>query len=248
MLGQREALLQSVFISVDGLGYMMFGLGEQAYPADETTDAITAVIASQQAPDGSWTAGIPVVRPPIEDSAVVRTALAVRTLATYPIAARKLELDERVASARRWLLELKPELPHDRSFQLLGLKWAGAEPKAIERVASEVRRLQRPDGGWAQIRQLPSDAYATGVALYALRQAGESSQSAVYRRGVRYLMASQRNDGSWYLPSRAPKLQPYFQSGFPYDHDQWISAAATAWSVAALSEAIEPPRKSASRF
>jgi len=23
------------------------------------------------------------------------------------------------------------------------------------------------------------------------------------------------------------KIQPYFQSGFPYDHDQWISASAT---------------------
>jgi hypothetical protein len=31
------------------------------------------------------------------------------------------------------------------------------------------------------------------------------------------------------------KLQPYFQSGFPYDHDQWISTAATAWAVSAMA-------------
>jgi hypothetical protein len=38
------------------------------------------------------------------------------------------------------------------------------------------------------------------------------------------------------------KIQPYFQSGFPYDHDQWISATATAWASMALSftEAEKP--------
>ena len=44
---------------------------------------------------------------------------------------------------------------------------------------------------------------------------------------------AQAADGSWYVRSRAPKFQPYFQSGFPHDHDQWISAAATSWATAA---------------
>jgi hypothetical protein len=39
--------------------------------------------------------------------------------------------------------------------------------------------------------------------------------------------------------SRAPKFQPYFQSGFPYEHDQWVSSAATAWAVMALAPALE---------
>ena len=40
---------------------------------------------------------------------------------------------------------------------------------------------------------------------------------------------------SWFAPSRAMKIQPYFQSGFPYGHDQWISSAATAWAVMGLA-------------
>ena len=36
---------------------------------------------------------------------------------------------------------------------------------------------------------------------------------------------------------RSPKLQPYFQSAFPYEHDQWMSAAATARAVMALAPA-----------
>jgi hypothetical protein len=35
--------------------------------------------------------------------------------------------------------------------------------------------------------------------------------------------------------SRAVKLQPYFESGFPFGHDQWISSAGTAYAVMALA-------------
>jgi ankyrin repeat protein len=243
-LSQRDGLLQGFFISVDSLALALLQLSEQSYPADEVTDSIAALIASQQSSDGSWK-GFLVVRPPLESSDYVRTAFAAGALARYGIPARKAEFDERIARARQWLLQARAELPYERCFQLLGLKWTGAEPQAIERAAAEVRKLQRPDGGWPQIRQLASDAYATGLALYALRQAGESPQSDVYQRGARFLLSSQNPDGTWHVASRAPKLQPYFQSGFPHGHDQWISAAATAWSVAALAEAVEPVQKSA---
>ena len=60
------------------------------------------------------------------------------------------------------------------------------------------------------------------------------------RRGVLFLLRTQHEDGSWRVKSRAPKLQPYFQSGFPYDGDQWISAAGTAWAAIALTLEMEP--------
>src|SRR5262249_50219592 len=152
---------------------------EQSYAADDLTDAIVSTIASQQTPDGSWN-GLPLVRPPLEDSALVRTAMAVRALAQYGIPARKAEFDARIAKARRWLVEAKADRPYERPFQLLGLKWSGADAPAMERVAGKVRGLQGADGGWAQLSTLSSDAYATGVALYALRQAGVSAQDGGY--------------------------------------------------------------------
>ncbi len=42
----------------------------------------------------------------------------------------------------------------------------------------------------------------------------------VYRRGVDYLLRTQQEDGTWHVVTRALGFQPYFQSGFPYDHDQ----------------------------
>jgi squalene cyclase len=75
-----------------------------------------------------------------------------------------------------------------------------------------------------------------------MRQAGVAAQDPAFQRGVSYLVSQQKSDGSWYVASRAPKVQPYFQSGFPYDHDQWISTATTAFAVTALSGAVEPVR------
>jgi hypothetical protein len=64
----------------------------------------------------------------------------------------------------------------------------------------------------------------------------------VYRKGVKYLMETQAEDGSWHVASRSIWLQPYFESGFPYAHDQWISAAGSAWAVMALAATVEPER------
>jgi hypothetical protein len=47
--------------------------------------------------------------------------------------------------------------------------------------------------------------------------------------------------------SRAVKFQPYFQSGFPHDHDQWISSSAAAWASAALALGLPALTAAASR-
>jgi hypothetical protein len=108
----------------------------------------------------------------------------------------------------------------------------------VASLGRELLAAQRSDGGWAQNRSLTSDAYATGEALWALREAGALKPAdAAYRRGVEFLLVTQWPDGSWHVRSRAPKFQPYFESGFPFEHDQWVSAAATAWAVMALAPA-----------
>ena len=88
-----------------------------------------------------------------------------------------------------------------------------------------------------------SDTYATGQALYALNAAGKMlTTDPVYEKGVKYLLRTQAADGSWHVKSRSIWLQPYFDSGFPYDRDQWISAAGTAWATMALSLTVQPQR------
>ena len=109
-------------------------------------------------------------------------------------------------------------------MQLLGLLWAGGPASERARLARGILDKQRPDGGWAQTDNLQSDAYATGVSLSALAEAGGVVPThAAYKKGVQYLLSTQRADGSWYVKSRAPKFQPFFDgdsltatiSGFP---------------------------------
>jgi len=89
-----------------------------------------------------------------------------------------------------------------------------------------------------------SDAYATGQALYALNASAMPASHAVYQNGIGYLRNTQAADGSWHVKTRSIWIQPYFESGFPYGHDQWISAAGTTWAAMALSMAVDPPRLS----
>ncbi len=224
----------------DTTAFALVGLASSEYPPDRITDAVAVRLAAQQARDGHWAKGImPITRPPIEDGTITTTAMAVRGLASFAPPASRVETDERLARARSWLAAAKPRTTEDRNMQLLGLLWAGAAADQRARLAEDIVRKQRADGGWAQSEHLMSDAYATGESLVALAEAGGiPTTHDAYQRGVRYLLSTQRADGSWYVSSRSPKFQPYFDGGFPYEHDQWISSMATGWATAALTLAL----------
>jgi hypothetical protein len=213
-------------------------------PANRGTDAFVHYLAAKQRPEGYWQ-GIGASRAPIQDGNLSRTAMAIRTLAIYGMPGRKTEWTERIGRAADWLAKQTPQSTEDRIMQLLGLKWAGVQASLREKRTRELLSIQGADGGWAQTPYLASDAYATGQVLYTLREMGLPSSDPAFRRGVDFLVRTQMDDGSWYVKSRAMKIQPYFQSGFPYEHDQWISATGTAWAVMALTFA-EPETPAAS--
>jgi hypothetical protein len=60
----------------------------------------------------------------------------------------------------------------------------------------------------------------------------------VYRKGVRFLLSTQYEDGSWLVKTRAIAIQPLFDVGFPHGQDSWISAAGTNWAALALAAAV----------
>ncbi|HLH00225.1 MAG TPA: ankyrin repeat domain-containing protein [Bryobacteraceae bacterium] len=233
-----QILIQGITVpgEMDTVMYSLFQLIAAGAPADRAIDAMIHNLAWLQRKDGNWHfSGIQ--RPPMEDGDFSRTAICVRALAAYAPAARKAEFEQRIARAAAWLRDNMPKTTEDRNMQLLGLKWANGDRRFIAEHLKQLIALQRPDGGWSQTPDLASDAYATGTSLYTLHELGVAPSDPVYQRGVQFLLRTQLPDGSWHVASRAPKFQPYFQSGFPHDHDQWISATATAWSSMALSYA-----------
>jgi ankyrin repeat protein len=227
----------SVFGFLGNVTYGLFGLAEERVAPGPETDAVTSCLMGLQRPDGSWEGGD--TRPPLAGrNPLVYTALAIRGLEVYSPPGRRQETASRILHARQFLRTAAPADTQEEAFKLLGLVWADASSADISNQMKRLRALQHKDGGWSQLPTMPADAYASGQALYALRIAGAAATSEVYRDGVKYLLRTQLEDGTWYLRSRAIGFQPYVDSGFPHGPDQFISAAATAWAVIALSHAL----------
>ena len=226
------------------VGYGLSGLSALGYPADALTEAMVWYLAATQCPDGSWPAND--FRPPMEDGPIQGAAFGIRALQLYPLAGREAEFGRRIARARDYLVRARPETFNQQLFQLLGLGWAGDSAQALRPFVEAILEKQGDDGGWSQLDGLPPDAWATGEALVALHTAGGvPTTDPVYQRGIRFLLRTQFEDGSWYVRSRAWPFQPHFESGFPHGKDQWISAGGTAWAVMALlltQPGVEAPR------
>ena len=80
--------------------------------------------------------------------------------------------------------------------------------------------------------------------LYAMYQSGMATpEDEVYQSGLKYLLKTQDDKGAWEVATRSFPIQPFVDSQFPpYNRDQFISAAATNWSVMALMNAL-PDKK-----
>jgi ankyrin repeat protein len=233
----RERALQGVGIpgEADTISYFLIGLAAERYPPDAATDALARFLESRQRSDGRWQSFSQ--RPPMEGSDIPVTATSLKALQVFGLRTERVRYEASVKRAADWLIKAHPQNTQDRAFQLLGLGWAGVKPNTdiIRRMVRGLLAEQRPDGGWTQLPSLASDAYATGQALVALREAGAVAVTdPAFKRGIEYLLKTQLEDGSWYVKSRSIPIQPYFESGFPHGHDQWISAAATNWAAMAL--------------
>lgn len=213
-------------------GYLLLGLAASGYPKDETTEAMARYVALMQAGDGSFPAQMQ--RIPADGSDVALTAVAIRVLSIYaPDPAR-------VARARAYLTKVEVVSTEDRVYQLLGLAWAGATNAELAPLAQTLIATQRADGSFGQRPALRGDAYATGQAIIALRQAaGVAASDPVIDRAVKFLVEQQFADGSWFVASRALRFQPYLDSGFPQGRSQYSSALGTAWAVWALADALK---------
>lgn len=232
----REQLFQRVSQGISPIETSMFlmALASLGRPADSLTDVLCHDLAGTQRQDGSWA---PLgQRPPLTYSRFSATTYAIRALQLYTSPGRRVEMERRITRARGWLVSARPVHTEELAMQLLGVYWSYANGILKKPQVQTLIRLQQLDGGWAQRAGFSSDAYATGEALYALHvAAGMPTSDSVFRAGVQYLLRTQHEDGSWFVRSRSVEFLPYFESGFPYGHDQWISAAGTNWAALALT-------------
>jgi hypothetical protein len=232
-----ERLIEYSMFGVNSVGYELFGYAKSGRPLDARIEALVYYVKSLQETAGHWrTTGN---RPPLTLDDFTTTALAIHALNAYTPEAQRADSEARIARARSWLLEAQPRTTQERAFHLLGLAWSKAPRAALDRSARGLRTMQREGGGWSQLPAMPPDAFATGIALYALAEGGVPASHPAYQNGLSFLVNTQAPDGTWHVKSRSMPFQPYFESGYPYGHDQWISAAGTAYATMAIAAAVE---------
>ncbi len=211
--------------------WFALALGADPKPDAESQEGLKRLLKTvkdDQTESGSWAAW-PETRPPIfGPSDESMTALA--TLALLPAAdaddAAKQARDKAIA----WLTARKTD-GDAQSIAMRLILWSRLARPATEREAlvQQVKDRQNADGGWSQAKDMASDAWATGQALYALAQAGLKPEEPAIARGQAFLLKSQRADGSWPMTSRPTKPSSKgAESLMP------ITGAGSAWGVLGL--------------
>jgi hypothetical protein len=206
-------------------GYALWTLDMGGWKSDATTDAAAEYLLMFQKELDHWKPQT--LRPPSEGSLFTVSYVALRGLKTFGKATQQARIAERTEQVRQWVLRTPARETEDLVFRLRSLRVVEAAPEEIRRASQEILQKQRTDGGWAQLPDLESDAYATGTALVALHQAGGvATTDTAYRNGLRFLLAKQLEDGSWHVPTRSEPIQTYYESGYPHAEDQFISITA----------------------
>jgi hypothetical protein len=208
-----------------------------ALGADARSDAIaqtgrkllSKTVKSEQTANGSWSTW-PETRPPIfGNSDETLTALAI--LAVLPEAATG---DDSAKAVRdkgiKWLTETKTDDdPQSIAMRLVLWNRLGRPVETWQPLVQRIKARQNADGGWSQTKNMASDAWATGQALYALAHAGSNPDDPVITRAHAFLIQTQRDDGSWPMTSRPAKPGGEgSKSLIP------ITGAGSAWAILGL--------------
>ena len=225
--------------NVDTLYFLL--LGRQAYAQDEKDLAALAnmenLILANQQENGSFKPGgqLPMQRRPLPETTQLSTMWAL--LALPPDQADQPRTMAREKALTYLDAELAIESTEWLAARYLLDRQLGEHEAAAQRLAILLEK-QNDDGGWGWLTAEKSDAFGTGVALYALTHANsdahrDNAQLAnAIAQAQHFLITTQGEDGVWLVPSTksAVKGKPRPTSNY------W----GTAWAVIGLCESIDP--------
>jgi ankyrin repeat protein len=220
-----------------GAAYFMGAARTLGAPPNPGFAEVSVVVGGQQRANGLWRHGFE--RGSMQHSYFTTCALTVEALKKYWPADRKADLDQRMAKALNWAKSTKTECAEDLAGKLLLLKAAGGSKEEIEVAAKDLELAQAPEGGWRPPHLSRSDAYTTGLSIFALRTAaGRAGSYSAIDRGLKFLVRTQDEDGTWYVPKQVAAYNNHFDASFPHGYAQYASFAGTCWATIGMIEAL----------
>jgi squalene-hopene/tetraprenyl-beta-curcumene cyclase len=207
-------------------------------------ETLFLVLLERQKEDGSWPPEGQLSTPPELTTGWALLALASRNERTGDPGAA-LDPDDDLGDELARLLEtVQQRIPESSSRALEYLK--GIKPHQTNEglvlrallepiyrdgqndlLRQQLLAAQKSDGGWSNRFELSkSDAYATGQSLYALSRIGRPDDQSAITKAHRFLLESQREDGSWNVSAdrvRAGMRNDSLDEVFTYWGTAWAS-------------------------
>lgn len=217
--GNKEGLVQLM---------MARTLVESTEARRESFARFAEIIQKDQEADGSWKPGgqLPFQKRSKEETAAVTTIWLTLALVDHGStrkdsafvtkALESIQSDETATSTEWYAVRLL--LAHQLEDQ-----------QSSTEIVRKLQSYQQEDGGWGWLVNEKSDALGTSLALYALLQAGCGDQNMI-PRGIRFLIDSQREDGSWPVHGTKEKKRNSVEETATY----W----GTTWAVIALAKSL----------
>ena len=220
------------------------GVMSQSLPilSRDEINQVAVHLARHQEEDGSW-----LLPPPSNGAPPTWESRETLALWAYLAWEPYVPVDSAEATAARvsreraaaWLRETKST--ETMQAEALRLLLAVKTGKPAEQLQSGIDRLlsrQNSDGGWSQVNGIPSDAYATGQALWVLSFAGVKNDRLEIGRAVSFLAENQREDGSWPMTSRNhPGVET---TRNPIRNPVPITYFGSAWATLGLVRSVPP--------
>ncbi|HLQ46499.1 MAG TPA: prenyltransferase/squalene oxidase repeat-containing protein [Planctomycetaceae bacterium] len=221
------------------LGVMDQILPERKILSADERDRIVGSLIRHQEADGSWDWSAAPAKnrpPPVFESNEVVTLWAYMALEPHKAVDPQTTSPARDSreKAVAWLSKTEPtQTTQALALRLLVDVRSGKSPELLRPKIDELLGLQKPDGGWSQLKELSSDAYATGQVLYVLNLAGVPRDRAEIQRGATFLINTQREDGSWPMTSRShPGVEKPMTNPVP------ITYFGSAWATIGLVRSL----------
>jgi hypothetical protein len=181
------------------------------------------LIAGEQQKDGSWQvdAGGSLGSP-----ATLGTCLATHQARRVLVKADAKGHADAIGKADRWLRQTEAKSVPDAAAVLLALEGADDREAAAQRkrCLELLRRFQDKDGGWGPYATSAPEPFDTALALLALaRYPKEEGIPDTIKRGRKYLVGAQEEEGAWPATTRPAGRVSYAQR-----------TATTGWALQAL--------------
>ncbi len=228
--------------SVVSLAAIYLGVMSQNSPilSRDELNGVAVHLARHQEEDGAWLTPVS-GKPPTWDSRETLAMLALLAWEPHVPADPKEAAAARASRERAtaWLSNTKPAATAQATaLRLLLDVRTGKSAQQIQLAGDALLKLQNADGGWSPTRDLPSDGYATGQALWVLSFAGVRNERPEIGRAISFLVANQREDGSWPMTCRSQPGVDTTRKGNPvaiiYFASGWATLGLVRWVPPAL--------------